>query len=40
MFMLKQLKFAFHHEGIDITKLPLTLDAGDVSQELRERLHQ
>ena len=38
--MLKQLKSAFHHEGIDITQLPLTLDSGYVSQELRERLHQ
>src|SRR5918994_6242128 len=40
IFMLKQLKAAFHHEGIDITQLPLTLDSGYVSQELRERLHQ
>jgi hypothetical protein len=40
IFMLKQLKSAFHHEGIDITQLPLTLDSGYVSQELRERLHQ
>jgi hypothetical protein len=38
--MLEQLKSAFHHEGIDITQLPLTFDAGYVSQELRERLHQ
>src|SRR6516225_3459843 len=40
IFMLKQLKSAFHHEGIDITQLPLTFDSGYVSQELRERLHQ
>jgi len=40
IFMLKQLKSALHHEGIDITQLPLTLDSGYVSQELRERLHQ
>src|SRR4029434_2160733 len=40
IFMLKQLKSAFHHEGIDITQLPLTLDSAYVSQELRERLHQ
>ena len=40
IFMLTQLKAAFHHEGIDITQLPLTLDSGYVSQELRERLHQ
>src|SRR2546428_10560024 len=43
-FMVKQaaekLKTAFHREGIDITKLPLTFDSGYVSQELRERLHQ
>ena len=40
IFMLEQLKSTFHHEGIDITQLPLTLDSGYVSQELRERLHQ
>ena len=40
IFMLKQLKSAFHHEGIDITQLPLTFDSGYVSQELRDRLHQ
>jgi hypothetical protein len=38
--MLKQLKAEFHREGIDITQLPLTLDSGYVSQELRLRLHQ
>ena len=40
IFMLKQLKSAFHREGIDITQLPLTFDSGYVSQELRDRLHQ
>ncbi len=40
LFMLTQLKTAFHREGIDITQFPLTLDSGYVSQELRERLHQ
>ena len=40
IFMLKQLKAEFRREGIDITKLPLTLDSGYVSQELRVQLHQ
>ena len=40
IFMLKQLKAEFDREGIDITQLPLTLDSGYVSQELRVRLHQ
>jgi hypothetical protein len=40
IFMLKQLKSAFHREGIDMTQLPLTFDSGYVSQELRDRLHQ
>jgi len=40
IFMLKQLKSEFAREGIDITQLPLTLDSGYVSQELRLRLHQ
>src|SRR6266852_7070306 len=40
LYMLTQLKTAFHREGIDITQFPLTLDSGYVSQELRERLHQ
>jgi len=38
--MLTQLKAEFHREGIDVTQLPLTLDSGDVSHELRDRLHQ
>ena len=38
--MLTQLKAEFHREGIDITQLPLTLDSGYVSQELRVRLHR
>ena len=37
IFMLKQLKLEFYREGIDITQVPLTLDSGYVSQELRER---
>src|SRR6266536_3322697 len=40
IFMLTQLKAEFHREGIDITQLPLTLDSGYVSQELRVRLHR
>jgi hypothetical protein len=40
IFMLKQLKTEFRREGIDITKIPLTLDSGYVSQELRLRLHR
>ena len=40
IFMLTQLKAAFHREGIDSTQLPLTLDSGYVSHELRDRLHQ
>jgi hypothetical protein len=40
IFMLKQIKAEFYREGIDITQLPLTLDSGYVSQELRERFHQ
>ena len=40
IFMLNQLKSEFRREGIDITKLPLTLDSGYVSQELRVQLHQ
>jgi hypothetical protein len=39
IFMFTQVKAEFHHEGIDITLLPLTLDSGYVSQELRNRLH-
>jgi hypothetical protein len=40
IFMLTQLKTAFLREGIDISQLPLTMDAAYVSQELRQRLHQ
>jgi hypothetical protein len=40
VFMLTQLKAEFHHEGIDITRFPLTLDSGYVSKELRDRLHK
>ena len=28
IFMLTQLKAAFHREGIDVTQLPFTLDSG------------
>jgi len=38
IFMLSRLKAEFHREGIDITKLPLTMDSWFVSQPLRERL--
>jgi hypothetical protein len=38
--MLTQLKTAFLREGIDITPLPLTMDAAYVSQARRARLHQ
>jgi hypothetical protein len=40
IFMLTQLKAEFQREGIDITQLPLTLDSGYVSQELRLCLHR
>ena len=40
IFMLTQLKAEFQREGIEITQLPLTLDSGYVSQELRLRLHR
>jgi hypothetical protein len=40
IFMLTQLKAEFQREGMDITQLPLTLDSGYVSQELRLCLHQ
>jgi len=36
--MLSRLKAEFHREGIDITKIPLTMDSWFVSQPLRERL--
>jgi hypothetical protein len=39
IFMLSRLKAEFNREGIDITKIPLTLDSWFVSQPLRERLH-
>jgi hypothetical protein len=38
--MLTQLKTAFLRAGIDISQLPLTMDAAYVSQALRQRLHQ
>ncbi len=38
IFMLSRLQAEFHREGIDITKIPLTMDSWFVSQPLRERL--
>src|SRR6266404_9924629 len=38
IFMLSRLKAEFTREGIDLTKLPLTMDSWFVSQPLRERL--
>jgi len=38
VFMLTRLKADFHREGIDLTKIPLTMDSWFVSQSLRERL--
>src|SRR6266436_6303555 len=40
MFMLSHLKTAFALEGVDITKIPLTMDSWFVSQPLRQRLHR
>ncbi len=37
IFMLQQLKSEFDREEINLTTIPLTLDSGYVSQELRER---
>jgi len=37
--MLTRLKAEFHREGLDLTKLPLTMDSWFVSQPLRQRLH-
>jgi Transposase DDE domain len=39
VFMLSRLKAAFEREGIDLTKIPLTMDSWFVSQPLRQRLH-
>jgi hypothetical protein len=39
IFMLSRLKDEFAREGIDLTKIPLTMDSWFVSQPLRERLH-
>ena len=38
--MFTQLKADFNREWIDITKFPLTLDSGFVSEELKQRLHK
>jgi len=40
IFMLSRLKTAFALEGVDITKIPLTMDSWFVSQPLRQRLHR
>ena len=40
IFMLLRLKAEFAREGIDITKIPLTMDSWFVSQPLRKRLHR
>ena len=40
LFMLSRLKAEFDREGIDLTKIPLTMDSWFVSQPLRERLHR
>jgi hypothetical protein len=37
--LLSRLKAEFHRQGIDLTKLPLTMDSWFVSQSLRQRLH-
>jgi hypothetical protein len=39
IFMLSRLKAECAREGIDITKMPLTMDSWFVSQPLRQRLH-
>src|SRR3989442_15695608 len=39
IFMLSRLQAEFVREGIDLTKIPLTMDSWFVSQSLRERLH-
>ena len=40
IFMLSRLKTEFALAGIDITKIPLTMDSWFVSQPLRTRLHR
>jgi hypothetical protein len=40
LFMLSRLKDEFAREGLDLTKIPLTMDSWFVSQPLRERLHR
>jgi hypothetical protein len=40
IFMFTRLKAAFDREGIDLPKIPLTMDSWFVSQPLRERLHR
>jgi hypothetical protein len=40
IFRLSGLKAALALEGIDLTKIPLTMDSWFVSQPLRERRHR
>jgi len=40
IFMLSRLKAEFAREGVDLTKIPLTMDSWFVSQPLRTRLHR
>jgi hypothetical protein len=40
IFMLSRLKAAFAREGVDLTKISLTMDSWFVSQPLRTRLHR
>src|SRR5438309_6792414 len=40
IFMLSRLKAEFAREGVDLTKLSLTMDSWFVSQPLRTRLHR
>jgi hypothetical protein len=40
IFMLSRLKAAFAREGIELTKIPLTMDSWFVSQPLRMRLYR
>lgn len=40
IFMLSRLKAEFAREGVDLTKISLTMDSWFVSQPLRTRLHR
>jgi len=39
IYMFSRLKTLFELEGIDLTKIPITMDSWFVSQSLRQRLH-